>query len=406
MKRKTIMVIAGEASGDTLAAELVPHLRQAIIDAEAGLSTAAQPLLTTLQPCFFGAGGPRMAEAGVEVAIDLTAHSVTGIWEIAGKFLQFRRFFHQLLAQAIQRQPDLILCVDFGGFNLRFARAVRAYTHRRPGPFHNWQPRIVQFVSPQVWASREGRAKHIARDYDLLLSIFPFEKDWYARRAPGFHVEFVGHPMLDRYLATANGQRRQEEGATASPLSVLLLPGSRNGELKRHLPIMIQALALLRASLPDLRAAMVLPNQTLAQQARSFGLPPHLDLKIGGLPEALAASDVAIASTGTVIMECAFFGVPTVALYKVAWGTYQIARRLAKIRYLAMPNLLADQEVIPEFIQDAATPDNIARATLELLRDPARRFAIKARLDSIITSLGSPGASRRAAHAVAALLER
>ena len=181
---------------------------------------------------------------------------------------------------------------------------------------------------------------------------------------------------------------------------MLLLPGSRAGELARHLPVMLAAFELIRAKTPDLRARMVLPNEQLLKQAKALGLPASLEARIGGLPEALAQADVAIASTGTITTECAFFGVPTVALYKTSWSTWQIARRIVKVEYAAMPNLLADEEVFPEFIQGAATADSLTRAAVELLRDAPRRAKVKARLAEIVASLGPPGAARRAATAI------
>ena len=171
------MLIAGEASGDLLAAELVSAVREQI-----PFSTLHPPS----SPVFFGAGGSRMAAAGVELAFDLTQHSVIGISDVLKNYFKFRRLFNQLLALAIERKPDAVIGVDYGGFNLRFGHAVREYT--RENPFANWNPKIIQFVSPQVWASRPGRANLLASDYDLLLGIFPFEKDWYAKRVPKLRV--------------------------------------------------------------------------------------------------------------------------------------------------------------------------------------------------------------------------
>ena len=267
-----------------------------------------------------------------------------------------------------------------------------------------WNPKIIQYVSPQVWASRERRAYQMARDYDLVLSIFPFEREWYAKRVPQLTVEFVGHPIVDRYgdWRGAGGARQGTEGTS----TLLLLPGSRASELTRHLPVMVGALELIRAKMPNLRARMVLPNENLIKQAKALGLPASLEVQAGGLPAALAETDVAIASTGTVTTECAFFGVPTVALYKTSWSTWQVARRIVKVKYAAMPNLLADEEVFPEFIQGAATSDNITRATIELLRDAPRRARVKAKLAEIVASLGDPGAPRRAAKAIVSRLNQ
>ena len=402
MKPKSFMVIAGETSGDMLAAELVDALREELALAGTSPSADFQPLRANLEPHFFGAGGPRMAASRVELALDMTAHAVTGWSEALKNYLKFRRLFQQLFRLALERQPEAVICVDFSGFNRRFARAIKRYTRAHADWFHNWDPKVIQYVSPQVWASREGRASQIARDYDLLLSIFPFEKAWYAKRVPGFRVEFVGHPILDRHNRVRGMEAERRE--SGKPPSILLLPGSRRDELTRHLPVMIGALTKIRAGLPNIRVTMVLPDNTLTSQAKAIGLPADLEVLTGGLPEALAGTDIAVASTGTVTMECAYFGVPTVALYKTSWSTWQIARRIVKVKYAAMPNLLANEQILPEFIQDAATPENIARAALELLRDENRRFKVKSRLAEIIAMLGGPGANRRAAQAIVKLL--
>lgn len=380
------MLIAGEASGDLLAAELVSAMRTQ-------LPTSGSHL-----PIFFGAGGPKMADAGVELAFDLTQHSVIGISDVLKNYFEFRRLFKQLLASAIERQPEAIIGVDYGGFNLRFGHAIKRYV--RENPFSKWNPKIVQFVSPQVWASRPGRAKLLETDYDLLLSIFPFEKDWYAERTPKLRVEFVGHPMVGRFTnrateSTSIGNRQ---------LQILLLPGSRTSELKRHLPVMLDALELIQSKLPESRAKMVLPNAALKELADKLSTPPpNVETQVGDLPRALAQAHVAIASTGTVTMECAFFGVPTVTLYITSWSTYQIARRLVTVKSLTMPNLLAGEEVYPEFVQNTASPQNIAGAALELLQNESRRQKIKLQLAKVITSLGGPGACDRAAKAILSL---
>jgi len=385
VKPKTFMLIAGEASGDLLAAELVSALRGQLPDAQ-----------------FFGAGGAKMSAAGVELAFDLTQHSVIGISDVLKNILKFRRLFNQLLALAIERKPDVVIGVDYGGFNLRFGQAIKKYV--RENPFSKWDPKIVQFVSPQVWASRPGRADKLARDYDLLLSIFPFEKAWYAKRVPQLRVEFVGHPMIGRFT---NDDLRLTSGLAGGASianrksQILLLPGSRKSELQRHLPPMLAALKTIQEKLPTAKAKMVLPNPALVSLAKSLGA--NLEIQIGELPWALAESDVALASTGTVTMECAFFGVPTVTLYKTSWLTYQIAKRIVTVKSLTMPNLLAGETVYPEFIQNEATPDNLSHAALELLQDEARRQKIKAQLGSIISSLGEPGAAARAAMAVLSL---
>jgi lipid-A-disaccharide synthase len=408
MKPIQIMLIAGETSGDLLAAELVVALRKELIAREISYTPDLQPLKTGLEPRFFGAGGPQMKAAGVELAFDLTQYAVTGISDVLKKYVPLRRCFHELRRLAISRQPDAVIGIDYGGFNLRFGHAIRKYVRSRSDWFHTWQPKIVQYVSPQVWGSRPGRAYRIARDYDLLLSLFPFEKSWYARRVPELRVEFVGHPMIDRFANYDRGASSRASDATLADRhkpNILLLPGSRTGELTRHLPVLFNALTLIRRQLPEVRAKMVLPNESLAQIARSLGAAPDVEIQIGPLPEALAQADLAIASTGTVTMECAYFGVPTVAIYKTSWVTYRYAKQIATVSSLTMPNLMAGAEVFPEFIQHAATPEHISRAALDLLQNESQRARIKKQLTEVIDALGGPGATARAARAIVQLLK-
>jgi lipid-A-disaccharide synthase len=338
-----------------------------------------------------------MAEAGVDLAFDMTEHAVVGLVEVLKNYTKFRRLFDQLLAIALERKPDAILCVDFSGFNRRFAHAVKEKV--RAGVGGGWNPRIIQYVSPQVWASREGRAFKMAADFDLLLGIFPFEKEWYGKRVPHFKVEFVGHPIIDRYASF----ERPSVSEKARPL-LLLLPGSRAGELKRHLPVMRDALRLIEQK-QAVEHAVVLPNQSLLEMAKGI-TGNALQFQVGGLAEALSRADLAIASTGTVTMECAYFGVPTIAMYKTSWSTYQIGKRIIQVKYLAMPNLLADQPIFPEYIQDAATPEALARESLEFMGNEGRRTNVKAKLRQVVESLGERGASERAAKAIFALVSQ
>jgi lipid-A-disaccharide synthase len=369
------LIIAGEASGDTLGAELVKALRR-IPECE--------------RAEFFGAGGPKLAAAGVELAFDLAAHAVVGIWEVLKNYGKFKGFFEHLLKLALERKPDAVILIDYPGFNLRFVKALR---ERSAGT--GWRPKIVYYVSPQIWAWHESRVHQIARDVDLMLAIFPFEKSWYAERVPDFRVEFVGHPLVDRFATQTFASDKRDE--------VLLLPGSRVRELKKHLPVMIDAIREMRRS-EDFKCRMVLPSESLRDLASNLAPLEGIDVQVGGLAEALTKARVAIASSGTVTMECAYFRVPTVVLYRTSWSTHALGRRFIKVKYLAMPNLLAGEQIYPEFIQDQATGPNLAAAALDLMRNEKRRGAIQAKLDSVIRSLGEPGASDRAARAIVQLL--
>jgi len=385
--RKTILMIAGEASGDTLGAELIEAIRR-------------QPSGDEID--FIGAGGPRMEAAALRPEFDLSEHAVVGIWEVLKNYFKFRRLFRHLLELATQREPDIIVLIDYPGFNLRFAGAIRNYQTSGGGAFRDWQPKIICYVSPQLWAWREGRVHAIARDIDLMLSIFPFEKEWYAERVPEFPVEFVGHPLVDRFpLAKPDGKSvpLDPDLFTEEP-TVLLLPGSRRREIDKHLPVMLEAAVIFSEKIKT-HLRMVLPSNEMLELARRH-IPTDIkiDLQVGGLAKALGQASLAIASSGTITMECAWFRVPTVVLYKTSPLTHALGRTLVKVPYLAMPNLLAGEELFPEFIQSAANADNLAEASLRLLRDRSERTRILDGLELVAAQLGESGAASRAARAV------
>ena len=402
MTPQRFMLVAGEPSGDMLAAELVAELRAAI-QRRLTYSSNVQPLEADLAPRFFGAGGPRMAGAGVELAFDMMRHSVIGV-PGPKAYLNFRAQLNQLVTLACEREPHAIICVDFPLFNSVLAAAIKQRVRARHGPFNNWRPKLIKYISPQVWASRENRVHKIARDFDLVLSIFPFEKEWYAKRVPKLPVEFIGHPMIDRY---ANAAQSRPMNDPSQPPRLVLLPGSRRAELRRHLPPMLGAWAIIRQKFSSLTARMVLPSDALVEQAKTSGVTgAGIEIRLGGLAEVLPEADLVISKTGTVTMECAFFGVPAVTFYKTSWITYEIGKRIVKVKSLTMPNLLANEQVFPEFVQGDVTAENLAKAALELLGDARRRESVKAKLKKVTGSLGEPGASRRAAEAILKLIRK
>jgi lipid-A-disaccharide synthase len=378
------MLIAGEASGDALGAELCLALKER-------LAASGE------QADFFGAGGPKMSAAGARLALDLTEHAVVGIVEVLKNYRKFKRIFDRLLALAFEEKPDALILIDYPGFNLRFARAFQARLKKLSGSIPGFKPKVVFYVSPQIWAWHESRIHQMAADIDLLLTIFPFEKAWYAARKPDFRVKFVGHPIIDRHAGAGISSARED----SKTRQVLFLPGNRARELKKHLKPMFEAAEILKQRCPELRFKMVLPAQALLDMAKShpeaLQASNRLSYQIGNLAQALSETSVAIASSGTVTMECAYFRVPTVVLYRTSSSTYFLGRRFIKVKYLAMPNLLADREIFPEFIQDDATGHNLADAALKFLDSPELRSATRSALDQVIKSLGEPGASGRAA---------
>jgi lipid-A-disaccharide synthase len=237
-----------------------------------------------------------------------------------------------------------------------------------------------------------------------MLSIFPFERSWYAQRVPRLPVEFVGHPLVDRYASVS--RRPPENRRHAAPPLVVLLPGSREAELRRHLPVLARVATQLAAVHP-LRFRMILPSERLVAQAKThLPLRPEVQVWAGRLAETLAEAELAIAKSGTITLECAYYGVPTVVFYKTSWPTYLVSRLGVTVKHLAMPNLLAGERIFPELIQGAATAENIAREAQDLLTNSTRRTLVKAKLAAVVQSLGPPGATQRAARAIRSLLEQ
>jgi lipid-A-disaccharide synthase len=383
MTAPTIMVVAGDPSADANAADLVRALRTAAPGAR-----------------FIGAGGPRLAEAGVTLSFNLTDDSAIGPTDALKNVRAFWRRRHTLTQLAVQSRADVIILVDGYSFNQSIARAVKQTA--RSGKTPGWQPKVVRYTSPQVWASRAGRAEKMAPDIDLLLCFFPFEKEWYDKRGTTMRVECVGHPLFDRFPVP-----KTEPSAESG---IVLFPGSRADELRRHLPVMLETVRLLARERP-LPARLIAVNDTMAETMRAChqSLPasirPAIQIQTGGVAEALSTATVALTKTGTVTMECAYFGVPTVTLYKTSPLFYLLARPLVTVKFLSMPNLLAGREIFPEFIQGQATPENLSGALRVLLNDSARRADVRKQLRQIISDLGGPGAASRAAAAILRLLD-
>lgn len=394
----SFMLVAGEASGDRLAAELVAGLRKEWRDRQAQNSSPSLPMPAASGPVFFGAGADAMRDAGVEIIEDMSQRGVIGISDVARRLIEFAALLNRLIRLAAERQPDVIICVDYGGFNLQFQSRLRRLIRSRSSPFNNWCPKLVQFVSPQVWGSRPGRANQMERNLDLLISILPFEKEWFAKRTPKLRVEFVGHPLIGRHGAAIEN-RTAIASAKADPPLIVLLPGSRRGELRHHLPVVVEAARRIRQQM-NCRFKLVVPSQRLAELARAAIGNEPVDIVVGELSSVLRGATLAISKTGTITLELALFGVPAITFYKTTPLTYHVARRVVQVRWLSMPNLLANEAVYPEFVQDNATGQTLADAALELLRNDEQRKNVTKKLASQVSQLGSPGAPDRAAHAI------
>jgi lipid-A-disaccharide synthase len=368
-----ILMVAGEPSGDGHGAELILSIKER--DPKARI---------------IGAGGPKMAAAGQEQLLDMTPDAVVGLHEVLPKYFKFRGFREQLLGLARRERPDAVVFIDFSGFNLRLSPALR---RDLPGT------RLIYYISPQVWASRARRVKTMQRDIDLLLAILPFEKAWYAKAAPGFRVEWVGHPALDRI--------RKFELAEPSPNFVALLPGSRRTEVEKHLPVLWEAALIMGRNQPGMKFILLSPNaaiQNFSLRMLSRLPAPNFAFEhnVGYAASHLSRCSLALVASGTASLECALVGVPQVVVYRVHPLTYAVGKRVVTVKFLSIINVMAGERVLPEFVQDEFTPNAVAQEALLLLNNPQRREAMKRRVAEIIATLGEPGASKRAAEAILA----
>jgi lipid-A-disaccharide synthase len=367
----TLLIVAGEPSGDVHGSELIQALKQ------------QRPGVRII-----GVGGPRMAAAGQEQLFDLSAHAVLGFTEVFKHFFKFYGFLRKVVELARREKPDAVVLIDCSGFNLRLAPRLRKELRGS---------RIIYYISPQVWASRAGRVQVMSRTVDLLLSILPFEREWFARVAPRFNVQWVGHPVLDRIRVT-------EEVAPNSGW-VALLPGSRKTEIASHLPELWETARLMSREEKQLKFILLSPNEEMQNFALELieKLPPAnfaFEYNVGYAISHLSRCALALVASGTASLECALVGLPQIVIYRVHPLTYAVGRRMVTVQHLSIINVMAGQEIVPEFIQDELKPETVARVALELLRNPARREAMKRRVADVVATLGEPGASKRAADAI------
>lgn len=361
-----VLVCAGEASGDRILAPVVRELEQ------------RRPGLR-----FFGAGGPALHAAGAEIRHSTEDLAVTGVSEVLGAAGAVASLLLDMKREIERRRLVLALLVDYPGANLRVASMAR----RRGVP-------VLYYVAPQRWAWLPARARAIARVVDRLAVTLPFEQQWFAER--GVPATFVGHPLLDTFRLAAPEQVRAKVKLDGRRVLVLL-PGSRPNEVVRHLPLLLKALAWLPEVQPIIA---VLPG---TQERACREIAPDLP----GLrsSEALALADVALCASGTATLEAALAGVPTAVFYRLSWFSGELAKRLVQVPYVALPNLLLGEEVMPELLQDAATPAALVTAVHRLL-EPARAEQQKRRLRDVVLMLGQPGASRRVADIAESIIGR
>lgn len=376
MSTPTILLSAGEPSGDLHGAAVARELKRRWPSAR-----------------LFGLGGPRMAEEGVELLADLRDLAVMGFAEVAGRLPFFLRLFRRLRDEMASRGADLVLPIDYPGFNLRLAGAARA----------SGVP-VLYYIAPQVWAWHRSRIRRLAKETDRLAVVLPFEEPIF--REAGAHVRFVGHPLLD---AAPQVIGREEfcaaHGLDAGRPVLALFPGSRAQEVARHLDIFVEAAELLRRRRPELQPVIAMSGAVAAQAYDRAPFPKTED------PRALLAhATAALVKSGTTTLEAALAGTPMVIAYRTSRLTYALAKRLVRVDHIGLVNLVAGERLVPEFIQDEATPEALADALEPLLDPGSPRRAVVAGLERVRAALAPtdgrpPGAAVRVVELAEELLD-
>lgn len=370
-QKREILIIAGEASGDRHAADLVAELGKLLPEVK-----------------FTGIGGDAMAGRGVQLLYHIKQMAFLGFTEVVRHLPFIRRVFRELEAYLDTRQPAAVILVDYPGFNLRLAKLA----HRKGIP-------VIYYISPQLWAWGEKRVEKIRKYVDLLLVIFKFEQDFYARF--GIEAIFVGHPLADEIeISLTDKEFRAKHRLDSQKPIVALLPGSRQNEVKSLLPVMLKAYR----QFPDAHRLewVIGKTDTVPSHLYSRYVENRLPIKIisGDTHHLMKYAHLALVASGTATLETGYLKTPMVVLYKVYPLTYWIGKRLVKINNIALANIVCGETVVPELIQNQVTPENIVAEMEKFLGEEDYYRAIREKLSRIKNILGPPGAASRAAREI------
>jgi lipid-A-disaccharide synthase len=376
---KKILMIAGEASGDLHGSHLVKEL------------LSLDPRLQ-----FYGVGGEKMKNEGVELIADSKEMAVVGITEVLLKLKSICRIYRKLKNSLAAHSPSLVILIDYPDFNLRFAREAK----KKNIP-------IVYYISPQVWAWRKGRIKKIGRLIKKMIVIFPFEKKIYEEAK--IDVDFVGHPLLDSIRPRFSREEAfQKFSLTSGVTTIGLLPGSRINEVRRLLPPMIEAVPLISKQINPVQFIVpVAPGLDVGDVQNLLGSKrENIRVVENNIYDVMRISDVVIVASGTATIEAAIMGAPMIVVYRVSPLTYLLGKMLIKVKNIGMVNIIAGKTVVPELIQKDVTPKKITSAVVRMLENPSKQEEIKKELSSLKETIGKPGASFRAAQIIISLLQR
>lgn len=367
---KRIFITAGEASGDIHGAKLMREIKAGNSEVE-----------------FYGFGGVNMIKEGLNTLVDIQKISVVGFWEVAKKYFYFRKLLTECQNSLTENKIDLYIPIDYPGFNLRLC----SYAKKKGIS-------VIYYIAPQLWAWGKNRAGQLKKNIDKLLVVFPFEVEYFSKF--GIETEFVGHPLLDNDLI-----KKEFPKSTERENRIAILPGSRKQELKRHIELIEKICEILYNMNKELKFGIAVSPLIKSENYKVMkGKIKNLELWESSI-ELMMKSKVGIIKTGTSNLEAALCGMPFIMFYKTSAITYNLGKKLINLPYISIVNILANKLIINEFIQKEATPENISKNIMKIIENEEKYLLIQKEFKNIMESLGSIGASKKAAEIIKKFLK-
>ena len=369
-KNKTIMIVAGEASGDMHGANLVREMLN------------LDPALN-----FYGIGGNRLREEGVELLANASDMAVVGLTEVVSKLGSILKIMGMMKRSLDERRPDIVILIDYPDFNIPLAKAAKKRGIK-----------VFYYISPQVWAWRKSRIGQIKKTVSKMAVILPFEVEMY--RQKDFGVNYVGHPLLDMVkLNYSKQESRKKFGLSEDKITIGILPGSRTSEVRILMPELLRAAQILKREMPDLQFILPLADTLEETSVTKIISGFNVDVKVvsGHTYDVISCADLALVASGTATLETALLGVPMIIVYKISLLSYFIGRLFVHVKNIGLVNIIAGKTIVPELIQGDASGMRIAAESLSILKNGERRQKMIKELEAIRARLGEPGAARRAA---------
>jgi lipid-A-disaccharide synthase len=380
MNIKHILIVAGEASGDLHGANLVREIKK--IDPSISIR---------------GIGGRKMEEAGVDIVMPSSGIAVVGLTEVFSKYSNIIKARREMVHLLESSSPDLLILIDFPGFNINLARSAK----------HCHVP-VLYYISPQLWAWRSGRAKKIAARVDRMAVILPFEEEFYKKSGVDIDVEYVGHPLMDAVPSGLEKETIKKDLGLENSIVLGLLPGSRTAEITNLLPSMMQAAEMLASRHPGLKCVLPLASTISRELIDSYISKSSIKIIVPqkDVYSILSICDLALIKSGTATLEAAIMGVPMVVAYRMSPLSFKIAKLVVKVSNASLVNLIAGREIVPELLQNDATPERLVEMASKILDDKFYRNEMINNLEDVRKKLGGRGASEKTARIAMEMINR